>query len=113
MPEGGRRIGIVGAGAWGTALSWVARRAGNDVVLWAHRPETAETIRRRRANPDYLPGIALDAAVRATSDLAEVADLYERWAAAWWLPLDGDSRIRSWVASVLSRPTGDPTRTDG
>lgn len=49
----------------------------------------------------------------AEQDLAEVADLYERWAAAWWLPLDGDSRIRSWVASVLSRPTGDPTRTDG
>ncbi len=69
-----RRIGIVGAGAWGTALSWVARRAGSDVVLWAHRPETAETIRLRRANPDYLPGVALDAAVRPTSDLAEVAD---------------------------------------
>ncbi len=74
MREGGRRIGIVGAGAWGTALSWVARRAGSDVVLWAHRPETAETIKRRRVNPDYLPGIALDAAVRATSDLAEAAD---------------------------------------
>ena len=74
MPEGGRRIGIVGAGAWGTALSWVVRRAGSDVVLWAHRPETAETIGLRRTNPDYLPGIALDAAVRATSDLAEVAD---------------------------------------
>ncbi len=69
-----RRIGIVGAGAWGTALSWVARRAGSDVVLWAHRPETAETIRLRRANPDYLPGVALDPAVRATSDLAEAAD---------------------------------------
>jgi glycerol-3-phosphate dehydrogenase (NAD(P)+) len=73
MPDGGRRIGIVGAGAWGTALSWVARRAGSEVVLWAHRPETAETIRQRRANPDYLPGIALDATVRATSDLADVA----------------------------------------
>lgn len=49
----------------------------------------------------------------AERDLAEVADLYERWAAAWWLPLDGDPTIRSWVAGVLSRPTGDPTRTDG
>ena len=74
MPEGVRRIGIIGAGAWGTALSWVARRAGSDVVLWAHRPETAETIKLRQSNPDYLPGIALDAAVRATSDLAEAAD---------------------------------------
>lgn len=49
----------------------------------------------------------------AEHDLDEVADLYERWAAAWWLPLDGDPTIRSWVAGVLSRPTGGPTRTDG
>jgi glycerol-3-phosphate dehydrogenase (NAD(P)+) len=69
-----KRIGIIGAGAWGTALSWVARRAGSDVVLWAHQAETAETINRRHANPDYLPGIDVDAAVRATSDLAEAAD---------------------------------------
>jgi glycerol-3-phosphate dehydrogenase (NAD(P)+) len=68
-----RRIGIIGAGAWGTALSSVARRAGSDVVLWAHRAETAETINRNHANPDYLPGVALDPAVRATSDLAEAA----------------------------------------
>lgn len=74
MREEGRRIGIVGAGAWGTALSWVARRAGSEVVLWAHRSETAKIIKLRRTNPDYLPGIALDASVRATSDLAEVAD---------------------------------------
>lgn len=69
-----QRIGIVGAGAWGTALSWVARRAGRDVILWAHRSETAETINLRHANPDYLPGVAIDAAVRATSDLAAAAD---------------------------------------
>ena len=69
-----QRIGIIGAGAWGTALSWVARRAGRDVVLWAHRAETADAINQRRANPDYLPGIALDAQVRATSNLADAAD---------------------------------------
>ncbi len=69
-----QRIGIVGAGAWGTALSWVARRAGRDVILWAHRAATAETINLRHANPDYLPGVAIDAMVRATSDLAAAAD---------------------------------------
>ena len=49
----------------------------------------------------------------ADRGLANTADLYERWAATWWLPLDGDPKIRTWVASVLSRPSGDPTRTGG
>ena len=74
MREGGGRIGIVGAGAWGTALSWVACRAGSDVVLWARRSEIADTIKLRRTNSNYLPGITLDASVQATSDLKEVSD---------------------------------------
>ena len=68
------RIGIVGAGAWGTALSCVARRAGLDVVVWAHGPDTIAAINKRHTNPDFLPGIDLDPNVRATSDLAEVAN---------------------------------------
>ncbi|HSK39850.1 MAG TPA: 2-dehydropantoate 2-reductase N-terminal domain-containing protein, partial [Arenibaculum sp.] len=68
-----RSIGVVGAGAWGTALALAARRAGRSVILWARSPEIAETIRRRHVNPRYLPGIPLDPAPGATSDLAELA----------------------------------------
>jgi len=64
-----RRIGIVGAGAWGTALAAVARRAGAEVAIWAREAEVAEAINVRHENP-FLPGIALDAAIRAV-DLAE------------------------------------------
>jgi glycerol-3-phosphate dehydrogenase (NAD(P)+) len=69
-----QRIGIVGAGAWGTALAFVTRRAGRDVVVWAHEPEVAEDINRDHINAFYLPGIALDPKIRATTDPAEAAD---------------------------------------
>jgi len=68
-----QRIGIIGAGAWGTALATVARRAGRDVVIRAHEPEVVDAINSRHTNPDFLPGIALDAAIHATGDLAEAA----------------------------------------
>ena len=66
-------IGIIGAGAWGTALALAARRAGREVVLWARDPELAAEIETRRENPRYLPGVPLDPEIRATADLAEAA----------------------------------------
>lgn len=68
------RIGVVGAGAWGTALACQARRAGRDVVLWARRPEVAALINGEHANPVYLPHVTIDPGIRATTDLAEAAD---------------------------------------
>jgi glycerol-3-phosphate dehydrogenase (NAD(P)+) len=65
------RIGVIGAGAWGTALAQAARRAGREVVLWAREPGLAATIDRNHENPDYLPGVPLDPELRATGDLAE------------------------------------------
>jgi glycerol-3-phosphate dehydrogenase (NAD(P)+) len=67
------RVGIVGGGAWGTALATVLTRAGRAVVLWARDPAIVAAIRQRRENPVYLPGIALDPAIRATGELAEAA----------------------------------------
>ncbi|HYE52039.1 MAG TPA: NAD(P)H-dependent glycerol-3-phosphate dehydrogenase [Azospirillaceae bacterium] len=68
-----RRIGVVGAGAWGTALALAARRAGSDVVLWAREPEVVEGINADRENRLFLPGIALEAGISATADWAGVA----------------------------------------
>jgi glycerol-3-phosphate dehydrogenase (NAD(P)+) len=64
-----KRLAVVGAGAWGTALAEVASRAGLATSLWARDPALAETIARRSENPAYLPGIRLDAAITATSDM--------------------------------------------
>lgn len=67
------KISVIGAGAFGTAMAVAAARAGNDVVLWAHDARVAQTIRDTGVNPDYLPGVELGAAIRATNDLAEAA----------------------------------------
>ncbi len=66
-------IGIIGAGAWGTALAQAALRAGRRATLWARDPGLARTINQKHENPTYLPGIALEPGLRATGDMAEAA----------------------------------------
>lgn len=66
-------IGVIGAGAWGTALAETACLAGRDVVIWAREPEIAREIAERHTNHLFLPGIPLSPAVRATSALADLA----------------------------------------
>jgi glycerol-3-phosphate dehydrogenase (NAD(P)+) len=69
-----KRAGVIGAGAWGTALAQVAGRAGLDVLLQAREPEVVDSIRERRINEAFLPGITLDDRVSVTPDLADLAD---------------------------------------
>jgi len=67
-----RRIGILGGGAWGTALATVV--AGrHETLLWAREPEVVAAVNERHVNPLYLPDVPLDPAIRATGDLAEAA----------------------------------------
>ena len=66
-------VGIVGGGAWGTALAVSARRAGRDVMLWAYEPETIAEINQQHRNALYLPGVSLDPAIKATAKLNEIA----------------------------------------
>jgi glycerol-3-phosphate dehydrogenase (NAD(P)+) len=66
-------VGIVGAGAWGTALAITSRRAGRDVLIWAYEQETVAGINRSHRNEVYLPGIGIDQAIEATQRLNEVA----------------------------------------
>ena len=64
-----KRLVVIGAGAWGTALAIVAQRAGTGAILWARDPEVAAAINERHQNPYYVPGVALDPAIAATADL--------------------------------------------
>ena len=68
-----KRIGIIGAGAWGTALATLAHRAGLEVILQAFEPDVAGAINASHENTLYLPGVALDPAIKATPDIAEAA----------------------------------------
>jgi glycerol-3-phosphate dehydrogenase (NAD(P)+) len=66
-----QRFGVIGGGAWGTALAQILRRAGREVVLWAREAEVVDAINRARENPIFLPGVKLEAGILATSNLAE------------------------------------------
>ncbi|MFL5334106.1 MAG: NAD(P)H-dependent glycerol-3-phosphate dehydrogenase [Geminicoccaceae bacterium] len=67
------RIGVVGAGAWGTALAVTAARSGHQVELWGRDRSLIERVAAARENPAYLAGVALPEAVRPTPTLAELA----------------------------------------
>jgi glycerol-3-phosphate dehydrogenase (NAD(P)+) len=69
-----RRAGVIGGGAWGTALAQVCARAGLETVLWAREPEVVESVNARHENSLFLPGVALEPQVRATGDFADLAD---------------------------------------
>ncbi len=66
-----KRIAIIGAGSWGTALALVAARAGNEIRLWAHSQEVINGLCRERENKIYLPGFKLPDSILPTNDLAE------------------------------------------
>ena len=64
-----KKVGVVGAGAWGTALAITAARAGSEVTLWAREPEVVTSINGRQENEMFLPGIKLPDTVHAANDL--------------------------------------------
>jgi glycerol-3-phosphate dehydrogenase (NAD(P)+) len=68
------KIGILGGGAWGTALAQVASAGGRDTLLWAMEDEVVEAVNGRRENPLFLPGVQLDPAVRATARISDLAE---------------------------------------
>jgi len=68
-----KSAGVIGGGAWGTALALVCVRAGLSTTLWAREPEVVEAINRDHRNPTFLPGVDLDPAIVATGDLAQLA----------------------------------------
>ncbi|GGN56879.1 glycerol-3-phosphate dehydrogenase [NAD(P)+] [Novosphingobium indicum] len=69
------KVGVIGAGAWGTALAQSLAGDGSDVLLWAREPELVEQINSEHRNGLYLPSAALAETVRATSDLKDFADV--------------------------------------
>jgi len=66
------RIGVIGAGAWGTALAQVAAADGEEVVLWAREPEVVEAVNAAHENIVFLKGVKLEETIRATGDLGEL-----------------------------------------
>ena len=68
-----RSVGVIGAGAWGTALALVATRAGLEVILWAREPEVLESIRGHRENTLFLPGVRLADGLKVSNRIEDLA----------------------------------------
>jgi len=71
----GATVGVVGAGAWGTALAQVLASDGREVLLWAREPEVRASIADQRRNALFLPGQELGPSIRPTGELADMARL--------------------------------------
>lgn len=68
-------IGVLGAGAWGTALAQMLASDGSDVLLWALESELVDEINSAHTNSLYLPSAKLARSIRATGNLGELADV--------------------------------------
>ena len=68
------KVAVMGAGSWGTAYAMMCTDAGEDVVLWARRPEIAKVVNADHRNPDYLAEVDLSPGLRATADAEEALD---------------------------------------
>jgi glycerol-3-phosphate dehydrogenase (NAD(P)+) len=69
------KIGVIGGGAWGTALAQIAASGGRETLLWAFEEDVVEAINRDHVNRAFLPGVTLDKSIRATSNLADLRDM--------------------------------------
>ena len=63
------RIAVIGAGSWGTAVSWLLGGKGHDVLLWSRESEIADGINATQSNPVYLPSVVLSPTVFASPDM--------------------------------------------
>ena len=67
------QVGVIGGGAFGTAMACVLRRRGHEVVLWAREPEVVDTVNAKRENAVFLRGVTLPEGIVATGEMAAAA----------------------------------------
>ncbi len=73
--ENGSVVGVLGAGAWGTALAQMLASDGRDVIIWALEKDLVDEINRDHRNTLYLPSAELSASIHATNSLDEFVAL--------------------------------------
>ena len=66
------RLGVIGGGAWGTALAQVAASGGRETLLWAREAEVVDAINNRHENPVFLADVPLNPSIRATTDFSHL-----------------------------------------
>jgi glycerol-3-phosphate dehydrogenase (NAD(P)+) len=110
------KIGIIGAGSWGIALSTVAAKNGHEVIVWSILPEEIDMLREKREHVDKLPGVKLPENVSFTTDLEEtvktsdilvlaVPSVFTRSTAKNMAPFIKDGQIIVCVAKGIEEST--------
>lgn len=92
------KLGVIGGGAWGTALAQVASTGGRETLLWALEREVVEGVNESRENRLFLPGIRLNDSISATADLEALSSCDA------WLVVTPAQHMRSVLADA--RPGG-------
>ena len=96
------KLGVIGGGAWGTALAQVAAEAGEPVLLWALEGEVVGSINAAHENALFLPGLKLSPSLEATQELAALAPceaLLVVTPAPWQT-----GQVRGWVPGLAPLP---------
>jgi len=70
---GEKSVGVIGAGAWGTAFASALARGGHDVEVWAMEQDVTDSINNEHENKRYLPDYKLDSKLKANTDIKKVA----------------------------------------
>jgi len=94
-----KRVGVLGAGSWGTALAVLLANKGVGTVLWARNQEFAKQIRKGRENKSYLPGVELPVALGITSDISQA--VIDREIILFVVPSHGFREVAKQVSIVL------------
>jgi glycerol-3-phosphate dehydrogenase (NAD(P)+) len=92
------RLGVIGGGAWGTALAQVCAGGGQETLLWAREPEVVEAINSTHENTTFLAGQKLSPRVRATGELSALSECDA------WLVVTPAQHMRSVLEAT---PAGD------
>lgn len=106
-----KKIAVLGAGSWGSALAQTLTDNGHQALLWCHSAVEAEEINTYHTVKHYLPNVVLDSRIQATTDL--VFALNGADAILCVVPSQAVRSVMEQVASVISTPTLFITATKG
>lgn len=98
-----KKIAVLGAGSWGTALAMVLEENGHEVRLWSHKASQVAEINQQHTNKAYLPKTILSKRIKAYQDLASV--LEEADAVLFVVPTKAIREVARNVAAYLTKPT--------
>ena len=66
------KISFLGCGAWGLTLANLLTESGHSVIMWEHRPERAEILKKERRDPHRLPGVEISPEIKITTEIADL-----------------------------------------